>query len=200
MRDLLLLRRARRDDSGMTLVELLISMGIFAAALAMTYTVLITVQGQTKDTTARADSVDNARIALQQIDRQVRSGNVLYNPTSESLPLSMRIYTQANGDQRCVQWQVSGSKLQTRSWSPTWQTDGQVSGWAVVAHDVINTTSNPPFALGSSTAYGSRLLDITLRVKSPNSKGKPVDVTSSLSGRNTAYGYDPGVCSPIPTV
>lgn len=199
MRDLLQ-RRRHGADQGVTLVELLISMGIFGLALAMTYTVLLSVQAQTRDTTSRADSVGNARIALQQIDRQVRSGNVLYNPASESLPLSMRIYTQANGDQRCVQWQVTGGKLRTRSWSPTWQTDGLVSTWAVVAHDVVNTASTPPFALqGGSTAYGSRLVDISLLVKSPTSKGKPVDVTSSLSGRNTAYGYDPGVCSPIPT-
>lgn len=192
----------RREDRGTTLVEILISMTIFSLALAMVYTVLITVQRQTKDQTSRADSVGNARLALAQMDRQIRSGNVLYNPSNESalgFPLSMRVYTQANGNQRCVQWQVSGSKLRSRSWSTTWQTDGLVSDWGVVAHDVVNTASSPPFALATgSTAYGSRLLDITLQVKSPTAGGKPVNVTSSLSGRNTAYGYDPGVCSPIP--
>lgn len=193
------LREGRRGDKGTTLVELLISMTIFSLALAMVYSVLITVQRQTKDQTSRADSVGNARLALQQIDRQVRSGNVLYNPASETLPLSMRVYTQANGDQRCVQWQVFDGKLRSRSWSPTWITDGQVSAWAIVAHDVVNTTATPPFALqGGSTAYGSRLADVTLLVKSPTADGKPVNVTSSLSGRNTAYGYDPGVCNPAP--
>ena len=188
-----------RDERGTTLVEVLISMTIFTLALAMVYSVLITVQRQTKDQTSRADTVGNARLALAQIDRQVRSGNVLYNPASEALPLSMRVYTQANGDQRCVQWQVYSGKLRTRSWSPTWQTDGEVSGWAVVAHDVVNTAATPPFALqGGSTAYGSRLVDVTLRVKSPTARGNAVNVTSSLSGRNTAYGYDPGVCSPVP--
>lgn len=186
-------------DQGTTLVEILISMTIFSLALAMVYSVLITVQRQTKDQTSRADSVGNARLALQQIDRQVRSGNVLYNPATETLPLSMRVYTQANGDQRCVQWQVYNGKLRSRSWSPTWTTDGQVSAWTVVAHDVVNTAATPPFALqGGSTAYGSRLADVTLLVKSPTAGGKPVNVTSSLSGRNTAYGYDPGVCNPAP--
>lgn len=199
MRDIRLRASKRRGDDGMTLVEILISMMIFSLALAMVYTVLITVQKQTKDQTSRADSVGNARLALMQIDRQVRSGNVLYNPASESLPLSMRVYTQANGVQRCVQWQVYDRKLRTRSWSTTWQTDGLVSDWAIVAHDVVNTTATPPFALqGGTTAYGSRLVDITLLVKSPTAGGQPINVTSSLSGRNTAYGYDPGVCSPVP--
>lgn len=193
------LTRKERSDAGTTLVELIISMTIFSLALAMVYGVLITVQRQTKDATSRADSVGNARLALQQIDRQVRSGNVLYNPASETLPLSMRVYTQANGDQRCVQWQVWNGKLRTRSWSTTWQTDGLVSEWGIVARDVVNTTASPPFALqGGSTAYGSRLVDITLQVKSPTAGGNPINVTSSLSGRNTAYGYDPGVCSPVP--
>ena len=194
-----LMRSRQRSDEGMTLVELLISMAIFSLALSMVYTVLITVQRQTKDSTSRADAVGDARLALQQIDRQVRSGNVLFDPAAETLPLSMRVYTQANGDQRCVQWQVVNGTLRTRSWSSTWQTDGSVSAWAVVAHNLVNTTSSPPFALqGSSTAYGSRLVDITLLVKSPTAQGKPVNVTSSLSGRNTAYGYDPGICSPVP--
>lgn len=193
------MRERLQGERGTTLVELLISMTIFSLALAMVYSVLITVQRQTKDQTSRADAVGNARLALAQIDRQVRSGNVLYNPATETLPLSMRVYTQANGAQRCVQWQVFGGKLRSRSWSPTWQTDGQVSGWAVVAHDVVNTTATPPFALqGGTTAYGSRLIDIALLVKSPTSGGKNINVTSSLSGRNTAYGYDPGVCNPAP--
>lgn len=200
MRSLQAARRENRGrDAGTTLVEILISMTIFAVALAIVYSVLITVQQQTKDQTSRADAVGNARLALQQIDRQVRSGNVLYNPATETLPLSMRIYTQANGEQRCVQWQVYNGVLRSRSWSPTWLTDGQVSDWTVVARDVVNTTVSPPFALqGGSTAYGSRLADVTLLVKSPTARGKPINVTSSLSGRNTAYGYDPGVCNPSP--
>ncbi len=175
-------------------------MTIFSIVLSATYAVLITVQRQARDTTARADAVGDARIALQQIDQQVRSGNVLYNPTTEPLPLSMRVYTQANGLQRCVQWQVSGAVLRSRSWSPTWQTDGQVSAWSTVSRNVVNTSVTPPFALqGGSTAYGSRLIDVNLLIKSPDAKGAPIAVTSSLSGRNTAYGYDPGICNPMPT-
>lgn len=199
MRELLRRARGGQSDAGVTLVELLITMIIFSLVMAMTYGVLITVQRQTKDQIARADAVGDARLALQQIDRQVRSGNVLYNPSTEPLPLSMRIYTQANGDQRCVQWQVVGGLLRSRSWSPTWTTDGLVGDWGVVARNVVNTSASPPFALqGGSTAYGSRLVDISLQVKSPDSGGEPINVTSSLSGRNTAYGYDPGVCTPVP--
>jgi prepilin-type N-terminal cleavage/methylation domain-containing protein len=217
VREFLTRRVSHSREGGVTLVELLISMTIFSIVIALTYSVLFTIQRQTKDTTARSDAVGDARVALQQIDRQVRSGNVLYSPANETGTTGctastvapsltpnagncMRIYTQANGEQRCVQWQVDAGVIRSRSWSPTWETDGLVSDWTVIARNTVNTSASPPFILqGGATAYGSRLVDIELRIKTPASKGKAVNVTSSLSGRNTAYGYDPGICSPVPT-
>lgn len=215
MRNLLNRVRSGNHEGGVTLIELLVSMTIFSIVLAGSYTVLITVQRQTADSVARADAVGNARLALEQIDRQVRSGNVLYSPAGETIPgasaadqcqasgtnagTCMRVYTQANASQKCVQWQVlpGANVLRVRSWSPTWTTDGKVTGWGIVARDVINTAANPPFAL-TGGQYGARLVSLSLQVKSPQAGGQPIDVDSALSGRNTAYGYDPGTCSPIP--
>jgi prepilin-type N-terminal cleavage/methylation domain-containing protein len=187
------------DDRGVTLVEVLITMMIFSVLMTFVYGLLITIQKQTRDIEKRADSVESARNALEQIDRQVRSGNVLYDPALETLPLSMRVYTQANGVERCVQWQVTGGILRSRSWSPTWQTDGLVSDWHTVARNILNTTASPPFALqGGTTAYSSRLVDVSFKVKNADAGGRVLDVKTSLSGRNTLYGYDPGICSPVP--
>lgn len=199
-------RRLRaRGDSGVTMVELLITMTIFGTILAVIYGVLISVQKQTADTVKRADSVDQVRLALSEIDRQVRSGNVLYNPIYEAaigFPMSMRVYTQANGMQRCVQWQIIGGALRTRGWSTTWQTDppGAVTPWRTIARNVVNTSAETPFVLsgGGTTAYGSRLVDIRILVKDPGAGGKPAEVLGSLSGRNTLYGFDPGICDPVP--
>jgi prepilin-type N-terminal cleavage/methylation domain-containing protein len=192
-------RRLQREDSGVTLVEVLITMMIFSVLMSFVYGLLITIQKQTRDIEKRADSVESARNALEQIDRQVRSGNVLYDPALETLPLSMRVYTQANGEERCVQWQVTGGVLRSRSWSPTWQTDGLVSDWHTVARNILNTTASPPFALqGGTTAYSSRLVDVSFKVKNASAGGRVLDVKTSLSGRNTVYGYDPGICSPVP--
>ena len=192
----------------MTLVETLVVMIIFSALLAIIYGVLISVQRQTVDTVRRADSVDQARIGLAQIDRQVRSGNVFYDPVYETLPMSMRVYTQSNGIPRCVQWQVTGGELRTRSWEPL--TGVIEDDWHPIARNIVNvvdldpTTVDPeaPFALaggGATTSYGSRLVDVKFLVKDPKAGGKPVEVRASLSGRNTQYGFDPGVCtSPAP--
>lgn len=200
MRDAIRKRTENRGtDDGFTLIELLVSMIIFSLVMAGVYSVLITVQRQNSDLAGRQETVGNARLATEQMDRQIRSGNVLYDPALETLPMSMRVYTQANGLERCVQWQVYNGTLRSRSWSTTWQTDGLVSSWGTVARGLQNTSASLPFALeGGSTAYGSRLVDIDLLVKDTASKGKVLEVKTSLSGRNTLYGYDPGICSPVP--
>lgn len=179
-------------------------MTIFSLIIAAAYSVLIQVSQQSSDIQARDESVGQARNALEQLDTQIRSGNVLFDPAAEALPLSMRIYTQANGVQKCVQWQVltSTRTLRVRSWATDWQTGGAVSGWSTVARSVLNETSDAikPFALqGGSTSYGSRLIDITLYVKDPKANGNRLTVATSMAGRNTVYGYDAGICSPTPT-
>ncbi len=189
---------ARSDgDEGVTLVELLVTMFILGIVTAAAYSVLISVTRQSRDVQGREQTVGNARLAIEQIDRQIRSGNVLYDPALESLPNSMRVYTQANGVNRCVQWQLqSAGVLRSRSWSPTWQTDGLVSTWGNVARGIRNTTS--PFSLPNASAYGSRLIDITFQVHDDTAGGTDQIVQTSLSGRNTEYGYDTGVCTPVP--
>lgn len=213
MREVRRHRRERPDaEAGLTLIELLVAMSLFMGVIAGVYGVLITVQRQDVDIAGREQTLGEARIGVMQMDRQIRSGNLLYSPVNETVPSScqvgvtvgvdsgpcMRIYTQANGVQKCVQWHldVPAQVLRTRSWSATWQTDGLTGDWAVVARGVQPGSA---FTLqGGSTAYGSRLVDILLRVRDPRSTGAVQDVQTSLSGRNTQYGYDAGVCLPVP--
>src|SRR4051812_31653448 len=116
MLSLLTRKPDRRDDGGFTLTETLVAMIVFGIAIAMVYTALIKVQKYTTDVQGSADANFQLRQAVAVIDRQVRSGNVLYSPANETSPSSctavgasagtcMRVYTQANGAQRCVQWQ-----------------------------------------------------------------------------------------------
>ena len=102
-----------RDDRGLSLTELLISMAIFGILMAIVFSVLITITYQARDSLARAESVEQARLGISQIDRQVRSGNLIANPALETVAnsgvppyFSLRIYTQEDGEDKCVQWRV----------------------------------------------------------------------------------------------
>jgi prepilin-type N-terminal cleavage/methylation domain-containing protein len=217
MLSLLSRSRARRNDGGFTLTETLVAMIVFGIAIAMVYTALIKVQKYTANVQGSADANFQLRQAVAIIDRQVRSGNVLYSPANETSPSSctasgtsagtcMRVYTQANGAQRCVQWQVlpdpanpGTQKLRSRSWSPDWQTDGGYSGWQTDARNLISAPSQPPFTLqGAVNAYSQRYLVIRFEARDPRRGNTPAVITDALAGRNTNYGYDSGLCSPAP--
>jgi prepilin-type N-terminal cleavage/methylation domain-containing protein len=208
--------RRARGEGGFTLVETLVAMIVFGVAIGMVYTALIKVQKYTADVQGSADANFELRQALAVIDRQVRSGNVLYSPANETSPSSctatgtdagtcMRVYTQANGAQRCVQWQVIADSarpgtqmLRSRSWSTTWQSDGSYTNWQTDARGLVPNPSAPPFTLqGAVNAYSKRYLVVRFEAKDPRRTGASV-ITDSLAGRNTNYGYDSGLCNPAP--
>ena len=214
-----------RRDGGYTLVEMLVAMSLFAGVLAIVFTILITVSWQSRDNLARDNSVAQARLALMQIDRQVRSGNVIADPSSDPLLnsgaaqyYSLRVYTQTDGVYQCVQWRVvfptdpQFGELQYRSWMKDWLTGGAVTDWRVVARNVVKPTSAilsssdpstwPPFFIDTSFAAGSRAqtIRVTMRLKDPGARAssKPITVTSVLTGRNTVFGYDSDECATVP--
>lgn len=216
------MRRAKRiesmrgaaSDRGMTLVELLVAMIVFSLCMTVAFGAVILVVQKMNDVQQSADAVAELRIAVAQMDRQVRSGNVLFSPAGETTTgctgdvaansgTCMRIFTQANGPQKCVQWQVKSDPaatdpaamlLQTRSWN----IDGSnVSTWSTVARDLRLGAANP-FALeGASTPYKERLLNVSLEAFDER-RGETIEVSTSLSGRNTSYGYNASQCTPVP--
>ena len=223
------MRTARADprdttERGMTLIELLVSMTAFSLVIATLTGALIAVMTTTRAATDRADAQFELRQGLADITKQIRSGNVLFSPKDEPLNVlsckasatddsgtCMRIFTQTNRIPRCVQWQVlqvtaadGGAVLRTRTWSPDWGTDGDVSSWSTVARNLslaAGFATDPtlmPFKLrGANTPYDRRLLQVDL-LSYDKDNNRNVSIESSISGRNTSYGYDTGQCVPVP--
>jgi len=218
-------RRLRRPaderERGMTLAELLVAMIVFGVAMAMIMGAVVAVLRVTKGAEAASDAAFSTRQALAIIDRQVRSGNVLFSPADEAGYLPgmctdlggnagncMRVFTQSNGDEKCVQWAVvpdpggNGTYLlQMRSWRADWQTTGVVDEWGVSARGLV--LDGAPFTLDTGTVpvggelYGERLLKVHL-VAENSENGKDVSIDASISGRNTTYGYTGTQCLPVP--
>lgn len=183
----------RRSEDGFTLVETLVAISVFAIAIVIALSSLSSVQTSVTRADNRSQTNDQARLAVEQIDRQIRSGNLLYDP--EDSGFSLRVYTQANGTQRCVQWRILNGRLETRSWPETYPLSGTVSAWRTVADGIVNKPSEPAFNLPS--AFDRRLIEIDLRVNRNPKSGSTVRVTSSVAGRNTQYQYSANVC-PVP--
>jgi type II secretory pathway pseudopilin PulG len=210
----------------MTLAELSVTMMILGIVLAIILSVLFTVQrafGRQQD---RSVNNDQARLAVEELDREIRSGNLLYdpqssdvtqNPTGDPSGMQLVIYTQTNATtrnpgNRCVQWKVTdklaGSPwtLQRRDWSSQ-DPLNTVSGWRVIADDVVNNdaTKNgrgaavPAFTLDhTQSSFGDRNIKIDILVNHNPKSGKTVEIQDSVTGRNTEFGYPNTVCNAVP--
>lgn len=196
----------RADDRGFTLTEVMLGMALASLLVAVAFAVVSQTSTAFKGTAERSRNNDEVGLAIGRLDRMIRSGNILYDPASESDPgagiqpgLSMRIYTQANSTQKCVQWRILAGRLQERSWSPQWELNGLVTDWWNVADGLANTTTTPAFALAPDPAFGGRLLVVDLRVNVSSSDAAEVAQRVAIQGRNTQYGYDEDVCDSIPT-
>lgn len=216
-----------RDDRGFTLVELLVTLTIFSVLMALLIGLFVQLTYQGADVLAQQRAVQQARLGLSQIDRQIRSGNLILDPAAEDpddsgVPAyySLRIYTQEGGVATCAQWRVvflSGTEfgdLQYREWPPA--APSTVTAWTTVADNLVaptpgfdesdaSTTANeqmwPPFwvdtAGGVSEAQNVR---ITLRLSDPSSRddARAQTLTSVVTGRNTVFGYSDTNCSNVP--
>lgn len=222
---LIRLRPRLRREAGFTLVEVMVTAMLMSLVATVFLGVLASVQKAAvrEDYLSRAN--DQARLAIEALDREIRSGNVLYdpaqeNPTYSTLPntYTLRIYTQTNTPTRrtilpgepttgymCVLWTInSNNELVNRMWPPL-QPD-RATAWRVIATGIVNRVVSPPepaFTLHPDPygIYGGRTVDIMLLVNQDlNSKpAQTVRIETSSTGRNTSYGFPQNVCASTPS-
>jgi prepilin-type N-terminal cleavage/methylation domain-containing protein len=219
-------RRFPEGEGGYSLTELLVAMGIFSIVMVVVSSLMIDMTNMSKDTLARVRTLEEAKLGISQIDRQVRSGNVILDPASENettsgVPayFSMRIYTQADGTTpRCAQWRVidkdedTFGNLEYRTWLPGYPPTA-VTSWSVVARNLVkmdftgtivpaDPSTWPPFWVDNTLSAGTQaqFVRVTLRLKDPNERAdaKPSSVTTVVTGRNTIFGYPAGSCANAP--
>jgi len=198
-----------RSEDGMTLVELMVAMAILSIVSLVFTSTLSSVQRAVVEEDVRIRLNDQVRLAVQSIDRLVRSGNILYDPVDESgndpydatvTGYMFRIYTQAeqsaSQDARCALWLVDDEeRLLYRTWPVL--TPEDASNWTVVAEGVVNRTlDEPAFTLDAA----GRTIAVSFSVN-PDLQDRPQAtqvVEASLTGRNTSFGYPVQLCETLP--
>jgi hypothetical protein len=191
----------------MTLLELMVTASLLGMVSVMFLSIMASVQSGVQKETDRSNDNDQARLAVQQLDREIRSGNVLYDPAAETAPFSpyysLRVYTQANANirvpgNRCVQWRILDGELLRRDWDAV-NPAATASAWRVVAENVVNQDLGvPAFVLDGDPLKGGRIVNVTIVTQTNERSGNPVRISVSLTGRNTSYGYPVNICGTIP--
>lgn len=203
----------RSDDRGFTIIELMMSSALLLIALLMFTSALSTVQRASRRQSDLSSANDQARLAIQEIDRQVRSGYVTDaaspDPDFPDAAAVARIYTESRpggaGARECVAWLLfpaSGQQsLYSRSWvagaeAPTFDPDAPTSnGWRIVADSIVNgdlDANDETFVLSGEVAVGTppvlvgQVLSITLWLD-PSGTGdeRAIEITSEVAARNT---------------
>lgn len=198
-------------EDGFTLSEMVVATAILSIVLLVFTTTFSTIQRAVSEQQVRSVNNDNVRLALENLDRLVRSGNVLIDPSivntdckaSGSAYQCLLAYSQANGTTalpaRCIQWRVEGATLATRWWKPGLKAT-TTTNWREVATGIRNLETAPvtkSFRLDPDPLKQNRTVEVLFLVGTgANGVGGPVSrVEASLTARNTSYGYLSDACS-----
>jgi prepilin-type N-terminal cleavage/methylation domain-containing protein len=200
----------RDGQAGFTLVEVVVVTLLIGIVSLVFLSAMARVQTSLTRATERSDNNDQARLAVQRIDREVRSGNILYDPATETPQYyTLRVYTQANANTRitadnasgnlCVLWKVEDQQLLRRTWPPLHPENA--TGWGVVVDGVVNVDQGVrAFQLDPDPAKGGRTVQVTLLVdKRPGvNPDQTIQIQTSVTGRNSTFDYPENVCTPVP--
>lgn len=172
-----------RRDAGFTFTELVVTMAVVAVVMPLVLGFAVASQRNATGTISAANAVGDARLALQDIDREVRSGAapVRVDGSPGSDVQAFGFYTAFAPDgtlaaqPRCVQYRIVSGVLRTRSFpatstlSPTWS-----SATAVV----------PGLTSGSSFRTDAAASSVTVDLEVRDGAGRPAAIESTLTPRN----------------
>lgn len=198
-------------EDGFTLAEMIIATAILSIVLLVFTTTFATIQRSVSEQQVRSINNDNVRLSLENLDRLVRSGNVLVDPSiantdcksTGSAYQCLLAYSQANGTTslpaRCIQWRVEGTSLETRWWKPGSKAT-TTTNWREIATGLQNLQTSPvtqTFRLDPDPLKQSRSVEVLFIVGTGDGgvDGPLARVEASLTARNTSYGYLSDACA-----
>ena len=177
-----LLRRLRCEESGFTLVELVTVLGMFLITVTCLSYALIAANKAEEDMNRRFGSQINARIALDQLRREIHCASAV-TPTGSSatitITLGSRCPTAASGT--TVSWCTSGSGTRYalyRLVGATCNTTGKKA--------VDYLTTGTVFSYAAQSTSSLAVLSVTLPVNTRPASGLPdYSLTDDIVLRNS---------------
>ena len=182
---LLTLRRAvLREDSGTSLIELVVGMlvmGIFMTIFSGAIVSMAGTLNQVEAVTSSASQVNNAFLRLDKLVRYADAITTVGRSTAGGGDwyVELDFVDSVTAKETCTQLRVGGSKLQLRSWTavdPTTSTDE--SGWTTLASNIRDTDANgvlyEPFSIpveltAASTAFQRLTISLVAGTSGPSS-------------------------------
>lgn len=178
-----------RDDTGHTLVELLVSMGIFSTVLAVMATAVTILSADVRKSQNLSTATDTVRSAFSRMDKQLRYASAINRPVrvGDDWYVEFETVDGTNTD-TCRQWRLvhSTQELQQRSWEAPGP-PATTPDFSTVATSAVNDPgTQQPFTFTAATAsVPAQMLTVHLVVTRGALSNGTVDLSTSFVGRNT---------------
>ncbi|EPR76433.1 Prepilin-type cleavage/methylation-like protein [Leifsonia rubra CMS 76R] len=184
------------DDSGFTLTELIVAVGVFTLFMAMMVSTVVVLSHGATRTQLVGQSTNSAITMFGALDRQVRYSDAINYPgpgVSGNRYVEFRTPAESTVSQvipLCTQWKFdpTASTISSRSWNDT--PSSTATPWVLRISNVIDdqTASDPyPFRLVPAGITGSALQQLDVKLHAGNeARDEGVEFTSSFVARNSS--------------
>ena len=191
----------RRDDRGVTLIEVVATAGLILVVLALVAPALTTVMAAASSVRATSSAVGKARLAIEDLAALVSSAAQVCLPTEmtatgPTVPsgFGLRAETLASGGDKWVQFwidPVSGDLVE-QQWPTTWISGDPVPPLLVVATGVAASAQSPSFSLLPSAAGSPVAVEVSLGLRAVNGRSsQEVPIASTIAALDTPYAPSP---------
>lgn len=198
-------RDDRADDSGLTLVELIVSMGIFTVLLSMFMAGVVIMTRDTTRAVGVSNAGDSTRKVFQRLDKEIRYASSINRPGVGATPGTYYVeYIQTAVDAglkpKCTQWRYTASthKLEVRTWRVT---PAVATAWHLEATNVRNdlaVASSLPFQFSPADSISLRQqLRVYLTVGSGTKPGAELDSVFVARNSSASSPSNPDAVAPF---
>ena len=185
------LRVRMRGESGFSLMELIVAMGIFTIFIAIFLGAVVSLARGTSQARITAESTSGVLTVFQNLDRQIRYSDAINYPgVGPSGYRYIEFRTPASSTvenvTKCTQWRFMPDKgrIESRSWPDGLATTA--TPWATKLTNVITVAGvNYPFGLTPATDVRKQTFLLTINAGTAGTAGG-TDIATKFIARNSS--------------
>jgi Flp pilus assembly pilin Flp len=139
------MRRLRRDDDGITMIEVVVSLTLMAVLMTIFTTAVIQVYRNVNQTESISTGQTNLNNVFLRLDKEVRYASGISQPAASGGNWYVEYLNTSRGTEFCTELRLTPTgNLQRRTWNRN-QTPIAPSGWAVLASQLGTVGGTNPF-------------------------------------------------------
>ncbi|MBU2669054.1 prepilin-type N-terminal cleavage/methylation domain-containing protein [Actinoplanes bogorensis] len=183
----------KRDDDGVTLIEVLVAMLIMTVAGALATTAIAQIYRSTSHVEASFEAQRQIETMYTRLDTEIRYARSISNPGQVGRDWYVEYLLSSGSADTCVELRLNSTtrEVQRRTWTKN-AVPLAPSRWTVLATDIVATTPFTVVAADRKSLTGSRYQRMTLAMRSVAGGGRAsstqeTDVTfTALNATSTA--------------